>query len=65
MTLSKDELDFLEDQQKVLNFCLDQIVCGNEAGFGESKKEPYSVVALMAIQHIVQLLELSNELQPA
>ena len=63
MTLSDVELDLLVDQQKVLNFCLDQLISANDAKVSEAKKEPYEIIALVAIDNIVKLITASNEKQ--
>ena len=61
MEISSEEEDFLQEQVKVLQFCVDQLVAGNQCGASQSAKSAYATVAMMSLDNIVKLLTLIHE----
>lgn len=51
------EAEILKDQQKALNFCLDQMQMIQTEEIPQTLKEPYKIIALIAIANIVTLLD--------
>lgn len=55
--MTAQETLILQDQQKALNFCLDQIQLIHTEEIPENLKEPYKILAMVAIANIVTLLD--------
>jgi len=64
MEISTEEEDFLQDQVKVLQFCVDQLVDGNRCGVAQKTKGVYATVAMMSVQNIVDMLTLIHQDEP-
>ena len=64
MEISTEEEEFLQDQVKVLQFCVDQLVDGNRCGVAQKTKGVYATVAMMSLDNIVKLLTLIHEDEP-
>lgn len=61
MEISSEEEDFLQEQVKVLQFCVDQLVAGNQCGAAQATKRVYATVAMMSLDNIAKLLTLIHE----
>lgn len=55
--MTAQETLILQEQQKALNFCLDQIQLIQSQEIPEGLREPYKILAMIAIANIVTLLD--------
>jgi hypothetical protein len=57
--MTQTEINIMLDQLKTLNFCLTQIA--ENPKINRALQEPYKIVALLAIDNIIQALDDYNE----